>query len=178
MFPPVARGATIWLVGMMGAGKSTVGAALALRLGTRLVDTDRDIASRAGASVAELFAREGEAGFRRREREAVERVAGKPVVVALGGGAMAQPGAPARLGARGTVVYLRARPGTLATRVGDAVDRPLLSGVEPAEREARLGALLAEREPFYAQAAIQVDTDERSVEDVVEEIVERLEGQG
>lgn len=147
---------------MMGAGKSAVGRRLAARLGLAFVDTDAEIERRAGASVREIFEREGEAGFRGRERAAIEAVAG-PAVVALGGGAIAQPGAAEHLAARGTVVYLRARPETLLARVGDAEARPLLRGLPPEARRERLRGLLAEREAAYATASVIVDTDDLEV---------------
>ena len=176
--PSVAAGSggrgTIWLTGMMGAGKSSVGPRLAVRLGKRFVDTDQEIEQGAGCSIADLFAREGEAAFRARERALIERLAGAPLVVALGGGAVAQPGALELLAARGTVVYLRARPETLLGRVADAETRPLLRGLSRRERLARLAALLAEREPHYASASIVVDTDGAEVEHVVERLAERL----
>jgi len=160
---------------MMGVGKSSVGAALAARLGLAFVDLDREIEAAAGRSVAGIFEAEGEAGFRRRERRALEEVAGRPAVVALGGGAMAQPGVPERLAEAGTVVWLRARPETLAARLGDASARPLLAGLAPEVREARLGALLAEREPAYGRAALAVDTDGRDVEATVDAVARALE---
>ena len=103
----------MWLVGMMGAGKSAVGPALAQRLECDFVDSDAEIEREAGCSIAELFAAEGEPCFRERERAAIEKLAGRPAVVALGGGAPAQPGAGEWLAATGCVVYLRARPETL-----------------------------------------------------------------
>jgi len=169
------RGDTIWLVGMMGAGKSAVGARLAERLGVAFVDTDAEIEREAGASVAELFEREGEEGFRVRERAAIAAVAGRHAVVALGGGAVAQPGARERLAASGTLVWLRARPETLAARVADeAAERPLLRGLAPPERRERLAKLLAEREPHYAAAPVAVDTDALSPEAVAERLARRL----
>ena len=93
-----------WLVGMMGAGKSTLGPALALALGRPFVDADAALERAAGATIAELFATKGEPAFRRLERELMEELAGSDAVVALGGGAIAQPGAAAWLCARGTVV--------------------------------------------------------------------------
>jgi shikimate kinase / 3-dehydroquinate synthase len=174
----VERG-TIWLVGMMGAGKSAVGAALARRLGRPFVDADREIEAEAGCPVAEIFAAEGEAGFRARERRALGRLAGRSAVVALGGGAMAQPGAPARLRASGRVVWLRARPETLEQRVGEGEGRPLLAGLGAAARRARLAGLLAAREPDYAAADLAIDTDGRAVEELAAELAGRLaEGGG
>ena len=86
----------IWLVGLMGAGKSTVGRLLAERLGRAFVDLDDEIAREAGRSIPEIFEAEGEAGFRRREREALERAGRTSHVVALGGGAISQPGIASR----------------------------------------------------------------------------------
>jgi len=169
-------GDTVWLVGMMGAGKSAVGRALARRLGRAWVDTDARVEAEAGVPVAEVFAREGEAAFRRREHRAVEAVAGRPVVAALGGGAVAQPGVAERVAATGTVVYLRARPETLARRVGEAHDRPLLAGLDAEGRRERLARLLAEREIHYVRADVVVDTDDADVEGVCDRIEAALAG--
>ena len=155
------RGAdgTIWLVGMMGAGKSTIGERLARRLGRPFHDVDARIERRAGARIAEIFATRGEPAFRALERAEIGRLPARGAVVALGGGAIAQPGAARRLASRGTIVYLRARPETLVARIGDAAERPLLAGLAPDERVARVAALLAEREPHYATAHVAIDTD-------------------
>lgn len=158
----------------MGAGKSSVGACLAARLGWPLMDLDRAIEQAAGRSVAELFASEGETGFRKREREAIEAVAGKGAVVALGGGAAAQPGVAERLLATGTLVYLRARPETLAARVSDDASRPLLAGLDLPARLAKIRSLLAEREPSYLRADLVVDTDALDPEALSAELVRRL----
>jgi 3-dehydroquinate synthase len=165
---------TIWLVGMMGAGKSAVGALLAERLGVPFVDTDAAVEERAGARVADIFATRGEPAFRALEREAIAAVAGRAAVVSLGGGAIAQPGAAKQLAASGTIVYLRARPETLAARLGEAADRPLLAGLDAEGRLARLRGLLAEREPRYQGAAITVDTDELDAGEVAAHLVAAL----
>jgi shikimate kinase len=150
---------TIFLVGLMGAGKSSVALELGKQLGCPVYDSDARIEQDAGMKIAEIFAREGEAGFRARERAAIEQLAGLGAVVALGGGAMAQPGAAERLRAAGTVVYLRARAETLARRVGSGASRPLLAGLDAAGRLAKLRELLAQREPAYMQAHHVIDTD-------------------
>ena len=158
----------------MGAGKSAVGALLAERLGCDFVDTDAMIERTAEASVAELFAREGEAAFRKREREAIENLAGGALVVAVGGGAIAQPGARERLLGSGTVVYLRARPETLLRRIGDCADRPLLHGTSGKARLRRISELLGERSPSYESASIVLETDALEPSEVADAIVDRL----
>jgi shikimate kinase len=161
---------------MMGAGKSQVGALVAERLRRDFVDTDAMIERAAGIPIAELFTREGEAAFRKREREAIENVAGGALVVALGGGAIAQPGAWERLAGSGTIVYLRARPETLLGRIRHAADRPLLHGLFGEDRLRRIGELLAERSPSYERASIVVDTDALSPSEVADAILGRLRG--
>ena len=165
---------TVWLVGMMGAGKSTVGPALARRLELPFVDLDAEIERASGLSIPEIFEAQGEAAFRALEAEALDRMAGTERVVAIGGGALTQPGVRERVAAAGTVVYLRAAPETLLERIGDPEGRPLLAGLGRLEVLERISALLAEREPAYLDAAIAVDTDRSSVGEVVERIETRL----
>lgn len=174
----VGDGQTIWLVGMMGAGKSSVGRALARRLERDFVDTDAEVERRAGASIPEIFERDGEAAFREHERTAIESVASRPVVVALGGGAIAQPRAAERLAATGVVVYLRARPETLSRRVGAGKHRPLVEGLDAEGKLERIRALLAEREPAYQTATVVVDTDRVGVATVANTIVRKLRALG
>ncbi len=172
--PGVSEASTLWLVGMMGSGKSTVGAVLATLLSQRFVDTDVEIERAAGETVTELFAREGETGFRDRERAAIASVAGELAVVATGAGAIAQPGADRRLADSGTVVYLRAKAETLLARVGAADTRPLLQGLTAADRERRLRALLDDRREAYESATVVVDTDGLAADEVAGEIARRL----
>ena len=161
---------------MMGAGKSAVGALLAERLGCGFVDADAEIERRARSTIAELFRREGEAAFRKRERETIESVAGDGVVVAWGGGAIAQPGAREQLARTGTVVYLRARAETLWGRIGETAGRPLLQGASGNDRLRRITELLAERASCYETAAIVVDTDALGPCEVADAIVSQLRG--
>ena len=169
-----AMARTLWLVGMMGAGKSAVGKRLAQRLGRAFIDTDALVEDVAGKSVAAIFADEGEPSFRALERAAIERVAGRPAIVALGGGAIAQPGAVARLAASGTIVYLRARPETLLARIGDARGRPLLAGLDTAGRLARMRELLRARAAQYARSARVVDVDEGDIDAVADRVLQVL----
>lgn len=160
---------------MMGAGKSSIGPQLARRLGRRFVDTDAEVERAVGSRVAEIFEREGEPAFRRHERAAIDACSGEALVVALGGGAIAEPGARERLARSGIVVYLRARPETLLARVGDAKDRPLLRGLAPAAQQARLAELLAQRKSAYESAAITIDTDDQPLAALVESVAQRIE---
>jgi shikimate kinase len=168
----------VWLVGMMGAGKSVVGPALAARLKRRFVDTDAEIERAAGRSIREIFARDGETAFRVLEQQAVEDASREGAVVALGGGAIASTGARERLAENGVVVYLRARPETLLARMGDCRRRPLLADLAPDQRLGRLAALLEERREAYESARITVDTDEATVAEVVNEVVKALDREG
>lgn len=164
----------MWLVGMMGAGKSTVGPALARRLGRPFVDTDAEIERESGLAVAEIFARQGEEAFRERERETIERCVGRATVVALGGGAIVRCDVRRIVLGSGTLVYLRASPDTLLSRLGDCASRPLLAGTAPGRLRERLAELLAEREPAYRHAALCVDTDGLAVAEVVERIAGQI----
>ena len=127
------KGATnVFLVGPMGAGKSTIGRHLARVLGQRFVDADREIEARTGASISLIFDLEGEAGFRRRESAVIaELAAGEGLVVATGGGAVLDPGNRAALRQRGTVVYLHAPLEVLIRRTRRDRDRPLLQSADP-----------------------------------------------
>lgn len=160
----------LWLIGMMGAGKSTIGPLVAGELGLPFVDVDERVVAGAGLAGAEVFASEGEAGFRRRERAALAAAAaGGTAVVACGGGAVLAGESVALMRAAGVVVWLDAPPGVLAERVGAGDGRPLLGGGEPA---GSLGRLLEVRGAAYAAAAhYRVETAGRRPEEVAAEVV-------
>ena len=160
----------VWLVGMMGVGKSTMGPLVARELARPFIDTDDAIVALAGKSVQEIFASEGEAGFRDRERAAIAEAAKQAAVTALGGGAIAQPGAPEQLASLGIVVYLRARPATLLERIGEGSHRPLLAGLSREGRLERLTALLEERAEAYESASVVVNVDNGAAAEVAREI--------
>ena len=171
-----ARGAhgAVLLVGMMGVGKSSVGRALAARLGWRFIDADREIERVAGRPIARIFEEEGEARFRALETEVLRGLPRQGVVVSLGGGALVREGNAAILEAKGEVVWLDASIETLVARTTSGPDRPLLAGLDADARAARLRALEAERRAAYARAPWRVWTDARSRDEVVDEIVEKL----
>jgi shikimate kinase len=163
----------IFLVGPMGSGKTVVGRRLAERLGLEFVDSDVEIESRTGVDIPFIFEREGEAGFRAREREVLDARTGREgVLVATGGGAVLDPGTRERLRTRGCVVYLRTsvRQQLARTRRGD--QRPLLRNPDP---RGPLERLMEQRAPLYEETAdLTVDTDGRRVDAVVEEVAARL----
>ena len=157
----------IWLVGLSGSGKSTIGPLLARRLGYRYVDLDREVEELAGETIPDLFRVGGEAEFRRFEARAASRTArARDVVVATGGGWMARRDIDRASGGR-VRVWLRVSPETAIHRLSreGAEARPLLAGPDAA---AALAALLAAREAAYAEAELVVETDGREPEDVVE----------
>ena len=157
------------LVGLMGVGKSTIGRQCAELLDRAFVDTDDLVEEISHRTISDLFA-ESEAVFRRWERLAVDRAAAStaPLVMACGGGVVVDPANRDRLRGSGFVVWLRATPETLVSRVGDGAGRPLLAG-DPA---ATLRHLAETREPAYRAAAHAiVDTDGRSFEDVTTDVL-------
>lgn len=159
------------LVGMMGAGKSTVARILAERLGWPWSDSDDEVAARTGRTVPEIFAAEGEVAFRELEADVLRIALARPgpAVVAVAGGAVLDPATRELLRGAGTVVWLRARPDTLAHRVGDGEGRPLLNG----DAAAALARLDAERQPVYAGVAqVVVEVDGLDPEDVADRVLE------
>ena len=166
------------LVGPMGAGKSTVAGLLAQRWGTTVRDTDQDIEAAEGRPISEIFVDDGEDHFRTLERAAVaDALAGHPGVLALGGGAVLDPGTRAALAGQ-TVAFLNVGLSDAVKRVGLGVGRPLLLG----NVRSRVKALLDERLPIYREVAtVHVETDGRTPEDVAAEVaeaVEKLEAEG
>ena len=170
---PELAGRPLFLVGMMGTGKSTVGRLLAARLERPFVDLDERIEARAASTIAEIFAAEGEAGFRKREAAELADVAGAgPQVVAVGGGAPSFGDNLDRLLNAGLVVALTATVEELQARLGSGAGRPLLS--ESRDRSATLKALLEKRAPFYARAHLTVDTSNVPPSQVVAQILDAL----
>lgn len=166
----------LWLVGMMGSGKSTIGREVSARIGVDFVDTDDLVAALTDSSVAELWGEEGEEAFRRLEsRMLASAASGDDVVVATGGGAILNDGNIDLMRRTGRVVWLRARPEVLAARLGRDSTRPLLA--ESDDPVAALRELLATREGRYAQAAhVTVDTGLLSIEEAVEEVLAEWTG--
>ncbi|MEX1009555.1 MAG: shikimate kinase [Acidimicrobiia bacterium] len=162
------------LVGLMGAGKTTVGKRCAELLGRPFVDTDELVVAAAGVPFEELWATEGEAGFRARERVAVADAAASPaaLVIAGGGGVVLDPDNRRVLRGSGFVVWLDAPPAVLASRLGGDDSRPLLVGGDRVTTLTRLGDT---RAPAYEAAAdVTVDTEGRTVDEVAASVLEEL----
>ncbi len=159
----------LWLIGMMGAGKSAVGRILAGRLGIPHADIDAEVAGRLGCSIGELWGQRGEAAFRDLEAAQVARLASRgPLVISTGGGVVLRPDNVTTMRASGVVVWLTASPTSLARRVGSGEGRPLLAAGDPATR---LAEILEERRAHYAGAAHHtVDTEGRTAEEVADEV--------
>ncbi len=141
----------LFLVGLPGAGKSTLGRSLARRLGMPFVDADTELERRLGVTIPTIFEIEGEAAFRDREESSLaELVVRTGIVLATGGGAVIRPANRERLKANGTVVYLHAEPATLRERTRKSHHRPLLNTADPF---ARLMELYAQRDQLYREVA-------------------------
>lgn len=163
------------LVGMMGAGKTTVGRLLARRLKRSFYDSDEEIERRCGVRIPVIFDIEGEAGFRARETQVIaELCALDNAVLATGGGAVLAEENRRVIAARGIVVYLHARPPHLWQRVRRDRNRPLLATAAP---QKKLEEFYAERDPLYREVAdLVVDTGKQSVQTLAKDLLTRLEG--
>ena len=157
------------LVGLMGAGKTSVGRLLAPRLGLPFHDSDENVAHAAGLTIAELFEHQGEPAFRALERGVLSRLlAGERSVIATGGGAVTEPDTREALRDQAFTIWLDASPAVLAGRLADSEERPLVAGGDP---EPILDRLAVQRRPFYAAADLRIGTDELVAEEVTELIL-------
>lgn len=163
----------IFLIGLMGAGKTTVGRILARQLHKTFIDTDREIEKRTGVTIPVIFEFEGETGFRAREAAVIgEFVQRDQVVLATGGGAVMQVENRTRLAARGRVVYLHAQPADLFQRTRRDHNRPLLQTADP---HAKLTELYMARDPLYREIAdLVVDTGRQSAGRLASILIEML----
>jgi len=168
----VAERRNIILTGFMGTGKSEVGNLLAKRLQREFLDTDMLIEQATGHPIARIFAEKGETHFRELEKQVIRQVCQEQgVVIATGGGAIVSPDNATCLKASGTVICLTASPDTIARRVQQTHDRPLLQGEDPL---AKIRMLLTARAAAYAQADITIDTSTLTPNEVVETILVQL----
>ena len=164
----------IFLIGSMGAGKSTIARRLAATLDKEFVDADRELEERTGVGIPLIFELEGEAGFRKRERELLaELVMRNGIVLATGGGVVLAAENRANLAARGFVIYLDAPVDLLVARVARDRHRPLMQTSDP---KATMREIVRMREPLYRESAdIVVRSSHRSSRFVVREILQRIE---
>jgi len=168
---------TVVLVGLMGAGKSSVGQRLANRLGVRFVDSDDEIVTAANLSIAEIFERYGEAHFRSGERRVIARlITGEPAVIAIGGGAFMDPETRAAIAGNAVSVWLSADLDLLVSRTAGRTHRPILNSGDPREI---LAGLIAARYPVYAQADVTVESRAgQTHEAMAARIIEALTARG
>lgn len=165
---------SVVLVGMMGAGKSTIGRRLAARLGVPFVDADTEIEAAAGMPIPEIFSAHGEPYFRDGEARVIARLLEHgPSVLATGGGAFMRADTRERISLRGVSVWLKADADVVLRRVKRRADRPLLQTADPA---ATIERLIAERSPVYQLADIEILSRDVPHEKIVEECVEALQG--
>jgi len=164
----------IFLVGPMGAGKTTVGRRLAELRGMTFADSDHEVEQRTGVDIAFIFEKEGEAGFRRREKLVIaELTAGHGLVLATGGGAVLDPENRQHLAGRGFVVYLRASVDHQLRRTGRTESRPLLQSGDPRETLERLFSV---RDPLYREVAdLVIDADGGNARNLAQEIGRHLD---
>jgi len=168
------RSINLFLIGPMGAGKSTIGKQLAKELKLEFYDADQEIEARTGADIAWIFDVEGEEGFRKREAAVIDELSQlQGIVLATGGGAILHPDSRTKLAARGTVVYLCATVEQQMRRTARDKRRPLLQSREP---QATLTDLMESRDPLYREIAdMVVTTDGRTVRSVSAEVGRLLE---
>lgn len=171
------RPVNLFLIGPMGAGKSTIGKQLAKELKLEFYDSDQEIEAKAGADIAWIFDVEGEEGFRVREENVIDELTQKKgIVLATGGGAIMSPLNRNHLAARGTVVYLSATVEQQAKRTARDKKRPLLQNIDKENSGEFLTSLMQEREPLYLEIAdITVPTDSRTVRSVALDVIRLLE---
>ncbi|MGE3420348.1 MAG: shikimate kinase AroK [Bradyrhizobium sp.] len=163
----------IFLVGPMGAGKTTIGRRLAKSLKRRFIDCDQELERRTGATISLIFDIEGEAGFRQREKRLIDELTQvNDVVLATGGGAVLDPDNRKSLSTRGFTVFLHAGLDELLARTRNDVNRPLL---KTEDRATRLQGIVAEREPLYREVSrLTIDTSAHSIGDIVNRIREAI----
>lgn len=162
----------IVLVGMMGAGKSTIGRRLAARLNLPFVDADTEIEAAAGMTIPEIFELHGEPHFRDGEARVIARLLeGGPAVLATGGGSFMREETRRRIGEKAVSIWLKADPDIIMRRVKRRVDRPLLQTTDPA---ATVSRLLSEREPVYQHADITIASRDIPHDKIVDECIDAL----
>jgi shikimate kinase len=174
--PGMKMPGNFFLVGLMGAGKTTVGRALAKASGKTFYDSDHEIEHRTGARIPTIFELEGEAGFRQREAEAIAELSQlQDIVLATGGGAVLSPDNRAYLRRNGYVIYLCASPEELYQRTCHDKNRPLLQTADP---KAKLAELYSIRDPLYREVAdLVMDTSQQSVNSLLQLLLKELERQ-
>lgn len=170
----MSKSDNIFLVGLMGAGKTTVGRQLAKQLGKTFIDSDQEIETRTGVRIPVIFEIEGEAGFRKREEFVIELLTAQSnIVLGTGGGVVLSENNRKLLKSRGMVIYLRGNPEQLYERTRHDKNRPLLQTEDPL---AKLKTLFLQRDPLYLEVAdLVVDTGRQSVSSLTRQLKDKLD---
>lgn len=166
----------IYMLGFMATGKSKVGRIIAKRLGWSFLDTDTEIETIAGCTIAEIFAQHGEAHFRKLENQVINKICNlKAYVVSLGGGAVVDKENWEKISQTGVTIRLQASPQVVYARTADEVDRPLLAVMNEKKKLEHIKAMMQVREPYYALADFHfTSTDEVSPESVADAIIKKI----
>ncbi len=163
---------SITLIGLMGAGKSTIGMRLAKEFHVDFIDNDAQVEKAAGIRIKDIFELYGEEKFRRLEAEEITKIVnGKPAIISTGGGTYMHAKTRKIINQKTLVVWLRAEPETLASRMSNIESRPLLKGHDPV---IKLQELASARDPIYAKAELTIDTDGLNLTDAAEKVKNRL----
>jgi shikimate kinase len=164
----------IYLIGFMGSGKTTIGRALSECLNISVIDTDEEIIRTTGRSISEIFETEGESYFRILETSTLKKLPNENSIITTGGGIVLSEENRKCLRGNGTVVFLNATPVEVLKRLEGDQSRPLLSG----DKKTKVSQILAERMPLYVETAnIIIETTGKSVDSIVEELIERLKSE-
>ena len=169
----ISEAKNIVLIGPMGSGKSAVGRTIAKKLGRRFIDTDRYIERKSGKTIPEIFEQDGELTFRLKEKETIKKISQYiGIVIATGGGTIKDPENFKYLRESGWIIALLASPDVLYQRIAGKRVRPLLSGKEDPLKA--IEEILNERKYVYGQADFQIDTENKQVNDLADEIIDFL----
>jgi len=165
----------LFLCGMMGSGKSTIGKALAQKLSEPFHDLDHLIEEKNGISIPEIFKKEGEESFRQTEKELIVQLAQTAEgVIALGGGTLQNQQITDHVKLNGWLVFLDCKPDTLYNRLKDSSNRPMISSLSKENLKLKITTLLNGRLEFYEQAHFSVECNDRDIDAILEELVQKL----
>lgn len=161
----------IYLTGFMGAGKTTIGRALGKVMELDVIDTDQFIEEKVGKTIQQIFDEDGEAVFREYENTYLKKLPLENVIITTGGGIILQKDNQTWMKDHGTIVYLHCDMGEIFKRLKDDTSRPLLTG----DKQAKIQEIFSQRQPLYHEADVRIDTTNKQIDDIINEIVNRVD---